>query len=175
MVDTGGDIDADDVARAIGVQVGRVVTAAPVYALNPDTDSFSDMLTVRVPPDRAATMRDLVAVGTTVYVNGRDCRILPLTLTRSSAPRMRIVESQTDRVAEAIRHIGGGEGGTVLEYGKFKLSGKSAVVLAVKYGCAALVAIATLYLIAKVHGWIPNPVAAARANVSMADGLPKDN
>ena len=80
-----------------------------------------------------------------------------------------------DRVAEAIRHIGGGEGGTVLEYGKFKLSGKSAVVLAVKYGCAALVAIATLYLIAKVHGWIPNPVAAARANVSMADGLPKDN
>ncbi len=68
------------------------------------------------------------------------------------------------RVAETIKTINGGDGGTTLEWGKFKLSGKSAVVLAVKYGTFAITALAVLYLVAKVHGWIPSPIQTASAN-----------
>lgn len=75
------------------------------------------------------------------------------------------------RVAETIKLLNGsgGDGGTTLEWGKFKLSGKSAVVMAVKYGSFAITAIAVLYLIAKVHGWIPSPVQTASASYSVVE------
>jgi hypothetical protein len=38
LVDTGGDIEADQVARALGAQIGAMVTATPVNALHPDTE-----------------------------------------------------------------------------------------------------------------------------------------
>ena len=38
LVDTGGDLEADQVARALGDQIGAMVTATPVNAMHPDTE-----------------------------------------------------------------------------------------------------------------------------------------
>lgn len=68
-----------------------------------------------------------------------------------------------EKVAEAMRISGVSDSGTTLEWGKFKLRGKSAVVVAVKYGSFAATLVAILYLIAKVHGWMP-PTQSASAS-----------
>lgn len=60
-----------------------------------------------------------------------------------------------------------GDQGTSLEYGKFRIRGKSAVILAVKYGIAAVMLLAVVYLIAKVHGWLPPADQPGKANVAL--------
>ena len=73
LVDTGGDIGADIVAVAVGRQINGMVSGAPVTALHPETETFCDMIAIRVSPDRATSMRALVAMGGCVHVGGRDC------------------------------------------------------------------------------------------------------
>jgi len=79
LVDSGGDIgaDEDEVASAVGRQIHGMVAGAPVVALHPDTDVYADMVTVRVPPDRAAAMRALASTGLCIHVAGRECRLFP--------------------------------------------------------------------------------------------------
>ncbi len=77
LVDTGGDLDVDVVAVAVGRHINGIVSGAPVFALHPDTEAYCDMIAVRVSPDRSTSMRALVAIGGCIQVNGRDCRILP--------------------------------------------------------------------------------------------------
>jgi hypothetical protein len=65
--------------------------------------------------------------------------------------------------AKVAAQVGGGENGTTLEFGRLRIRGKSAVTLAVKYGSFAVVVLAVLYLVARVHGWIPAPVSPQAA------------
>ncbi|MFM7983417.1 MAG: hypothetical protein ACKPKO_29245, partial [Candidatus Fonsibacter sp.] len=44
LVDTGGDIDADEVGCALGSLIGAAVSSAPVNALHPDSGIFADMV-----------------------------------------------------------------------------------------------------------------------------------
>jgi hypothetical protein len=47
LVDAGGDLDADMVARAVGRRIGAIVSGTPVNALHPDTEVFTDLVAVR--------------------------------------------------------------------------------------------------------------------------------
>jgi hypothetical protein len=105
LIDTGGDLEAYQVARALGDQIGAMVTAAPVNAMHPDTEEFSDMVAVRTSTDRAATVRAMVASGTALLVEGRRCAMYPLTVVRTSVPRINRRPRQTERVAMAARSV----------------------------------------------------------------------
>ena len=60
LIDTGGDIEADHVARSLSTMIGGAVAAAPVVALHPDTESYSPMVPVRVTAALARAMRAMV-------------------------------------------------------------------------------------------------------------------
>ena len=46
LVDTGGDHNADSIARAVGRRLGTVVAGAPVSAQRPGTGAFEHMVAV---------------------------------------------------------------------------------------------------------------------------------
>ncbi len=73
LVDTGGDLDADPVARTMGNLIGAMVSSTPVNAPHPDSDAFGDMVAVRVPTDRAAAVRALAASDMGLTIAGRRC------------------------------------------------------------------------------------------------------
>ena len=75
LVDTGGDIDADLVARTVGNLIGGMVAGAPVNALHPDSDAFGDMVAVRVPTDRATAIGELAASDMGLTITGRRCHL----------------------------------------------------------------------------------------------------
>ncbi|MFM7990213.1 MAG: hypothetical protein ACKPKO_63950, partial [Candidatus Fonsibacter sp.] len=85
LIDTGGDLPADDVAREIGRVVSAPVTAAPVNAMDLDSGSFSDMVLVRVTAGQIGAMNALMTTGNGVYIRGRQCKVFPLTTVRTGA------------------------------------------------------------------------------------------
>ena len=48
LVDTGGDRDADGVARAVGRRLATAASGTPVWAQHPDTGAYGHMVAVRV-------------------------------------------------------------------------------------------------------------------------------
>jgi len=117
LVDTGGDLDADVVAMAVGRHINGMVSGAPVLALHPDTEAYCDMVAVRISPDRSTSMRALVAMGGCLHIQGRDCRLLPFTITRSGLARNPPRERQTDRVAAATMDVRAGGWGGIARHG----------------------------------------------------------
>ena len=117
LVDTGGDLDADVVAMAVGRHINGMVSGAPVLALHPDTEAYCDMVAVRISPDRSTSMRSLVAMGGCLHIQGRDCRLLPFTITRSGLARDPPRERQTDRVAAAAMDVRTGGWGGIARHG----------------------------------------------------------
>lgn len=72
--------------------------------------------------------------------------------------------------AKVAAQFQSGDSGTTLEFGRFKVRGKSAVTLAVKYGSFAVMGIAVLYLIARAHGWLPAPQPHASVDARTGTG-----
>ncbi|MFM7983515.1 MAG: hypothetical protein ACKPKO_29735, partial [Candidatus Fonsibacter sp.] len=88
LIDTGGDLSADGVAREVGRMIAAPITAAAVNAMNPDSGEFVDMILIRVPAGQVNAMHALMAAGSGVHVYGRRCKIYPLTIVRTGTPVM---------------------------------------------------------------------------------------
>lgn len=99
LVNTGGDLDADRVARALGLQLGVMVAGGMVTAMHPDTDNSTDMVAVLMPADQASALRAMAAIGCMLYVYGRECRILHMTILRRGNAQMRRGPTHTDRAS----------------------------------------------------------------------------
>ncbi|MFM7982177.1 MAG: hypothetical protein ACKPKO_22945, partial [Candidatus Fonsibacter sp.] len=74
LVDTGGDLPAEELARAIGRILGATVGPALVNAMHPDTGRFSDMVLIKIAAGQATVMRALADTWAGLHVAGRVCR-----------------------------------------------------------------------------------------------------